>query len=88
MSYEKLSSIHAPSYQQALKAAEGSKSMPKYVFPGNAPSKAEQERIMAMQGGSGVKRYFRKAAEQQWEDPTLAEWDPSMYINICYCYNF
>jgi len=57
------------SYQQALSRIDR-KTGPQYVFPHLAPNKGQ-----GLQN-EGVKRYFRKAAFESWEDPTLQEWDP------------
>eukprot|EP01114_Cavostelium_apophysatum_P016303 TRINITY_DN4601_c0_g1_i1.p1 TRINITY_DN4601_c0_g1~~TRINITY_DN4601_c0_g1_i1.p1 ORF type:complete len:258 (-),score=62.85 TRINITY_DN4601_c0_g1_i1:96-869(-) len=56
------------SYQEALKALDTTKTAPQYVFPHNAPKRADQN-------GQYTPRFFRKAAVDAWEDATLAEWD-------------
>jgi len=55
-------------YQQALSRID--RSGPQYVFPHLAPNKGQGAQ------NEGVKRYFRKAAFESWEDATLQEWDP------------
>jgi len=61
------------SYQEALKAVDGKATQPTYVFPHNAPKRSDNGL------GTYNPRYFRKAAEEQWEDPTLGDWDTEDY---------
>jgi len=70
--------IHVPpgakqmgtTYQQALKALDR-KGTVQYVFPHLAPNKGQ-----AQQNDDGMKRHFRKAGFESWEDPTLTDWNP------------
>jgi len=56
-------------YQQALNRLDGKPV--EYVFPHLAPNRGQ------MLNNSGAqKKYFRKAAYDSWEDPTLSDWDP------------
>lgn len=64
------SSVSYPSYQDALKSTEPTKTNPQYVFPHNAPKKADNL-------GNVNPRFFRKAASDSWEDTSLADWDPT-----------
>jgi len=62
--------LQGTSYQQALNRLDNGKGV-QYVFPHLAPNKGQVQ-----QTDNGLKRFYRKAALDSWEDPTLAEWDP------------
>jgi len=62
--------LQGTTYQQALSRLD-KKGGVQYVFPHLAPNKGQVQ-----QTESGLKRFYRKAALDSWEDPTLTEWDP------------
>lgn len=59
------------SYQDAMKQLDRNKSAPKYVFPHMAPNKGAAPAAPA----APTKKFVRKAGGEQWEDPSLMEWD-------------
>jgi hypothetical protein len=58
-------------YQDALKAVDGAKYQPQYLFPQYAPKNQNNQQSQ--------KKMVRSAAGETWEDPSLLDWDPSNY---------
>jgi len=62
--------LQGTTYQQALSRLDNKKGGVQYVFPHLAPNKGQVQ-----QTDNGMKKFFRKAAMDSWEDPTLSDWD-------------
>jgi len=71
-SNEKFPATAGQSYQDAMKQLD--RSLPAYVFPHMAPSKNPNAN-----NNNGIKKMYRKAATDQWEDNSLADWPEDDY---------